>query len=387
MFKLSQEELKKLGSAITTAEIFQQPDLWVETVEIFENNKAKINDFMDNISSEGKIRIIFTGAGTSQYVGDTLVPFLNKHGDRKRYVFSCHATTDIVSSPTEFLFEDETIVLVSFARSGNSPESVAAVDIANKYVRNVYHLIITCNSEGKLAKDFVSEEKALVLLMPEKSNDAGFAMTGSFSCMYLMGLLIFDTRSSEEKIKYANSAISLGREALDKEDELEEILSNDFSRIVYLGSGSLGALTREVQLKILELTAGKIATIYDTSMGFRHGPKSFVDDKTLVVGFINNDEYTRQYDIDILNEVYKDDIALNTIGISQKNVNNFGGLTLELTNSDIMLEDGYLVLPFVIIGQTISLLTSVKCGNTPDTPSPTGTVNRVVKGVQIHPFD
>lgn len=387
MFKLSQEELKKLGSAITTAEIFQQPDLWVETVEIFENNKAKINDFMDNISSEGKIRIIFTGAGTSQYVGDTLVPFLNKHGDRKRYVFSCHATTDIVSSPTEFLFEDETIVLVSFARSGNSPESVAAVDIANKYVRNVYHLIITCNSEGKLAKDFVSEEKALVLLMPEKSNDAGFAMTGSFSCMYLMGLLIFDTRSSEEKVKYANSAISLGREALDKEDELEEILSNDFSRIVYLGSGSLGALTREVQLKILELTAGKIATIYDTSMGFRHGPKSFVDDKTLVVGFINNDEYTRQYDIDILNEVYKDDIALNTIGISQKNVNNFGGLTLELTNSDIMLEDGYLVLPFVIIGQTISLLTSVKCGNTPDTPSPTGTVNRVVKGVQIHPFD
>lgn len=387
MFKLSQEELKKLGSAITTAEIFQQPDLWVETVEIFENNKAKINDFMDNISSEGKIRIIFTGAGTSQYVGDTLVPFLNKHGDRKRYVFSCHATTDIVSSPTEFLFEDETIVLVSFARSGNSPESVAAVDIANKYVRNVYHLIITCNSEGKLAKDFVSEEKALVLLMPEKSNDAGFAMTGSFSCMYLMGLLIFDTRSSEEKVKYANSAISLGREALDKEDELEEILSNDFSRIVYLGSGSLGALTREVQLKILELTAGKIATIYDTSMGFRHGPKSFVDDKTLVVGFINNDEYTRQYDIDILNEVYKDDIALNTIGISQKNVNNFGGLTLELTNSDIMLEDGYLVLPFVIVGQTISLLTSVKCGNTPDTPSPTGTVNRVVKGVQIHPFD
>ena len=39
-----------------------------------------------------------------------------------------------------------------------------------------------------------------------------------------------------------------------------------------------------------------------------------------------------------------------------------------------------------LVAQTVALLTSVKVGNTPDTPSPTGTVNRVVKGVTIHPF-
>ncbi|ERI05825.1 hypothetical protein HMPREF9069_00562 [Atopobium sp. oral taxon 810 str. F0209] len=47
----------------------------------------------------------------------------------------------------------------------------------------------------------------------------------------------------------------------------------------------------------------------------------------------------------------------------------------------------YLGLPYILFAQTVALNTSIKVGNTPDTPSPTGTVNRVVKGVSIHPFE
>lgn len=46
--------------------------------------------------------------------------------------------------------------------------------------------------------------------------------------------------------------------------------------MIYLGSGVFGYLTKEARLRILELSAGQIATLFDTSMEFRHGPKSFV---------------------------------------------------------------------------------------------------------------
>ena len=50
------------------------------------------------------------------------------------------------------------------------------------------------------------------------------------------------------------------------------------------------------------------------------------------------------------------------------------------------LPEAYLALPYILAAQIIALNTSIKVGNTPDTPSPTGTVNRVVKGVTIHPL-
>lgn len=166
------------------------------------------------------------------------------------------------------------------------------------------------------------------------------------------------------------------------------ILKAPYGRIVYLGSGSLAGLTREAQLKVLELTAGKVATMFDSSMGFRHGPKSFVDDQTIVFVFVNNDEYTRQYDTDILEEIRHDQIAAQTIAITQSSEKTaFAGTSFGFSGTDVVLPEAYLALPFVMVAQTISLISSVKVGNTPDTPSATGTVNRVVKGVTIHTYE
>lgn len=155
--------------------------------------------------------------------------------------------------------------------------------------------------------------------------------------------------------------------------------------MTYLGSGSFGGLAQESQLKILELAHGLVATSYDTSMGYRHGPKSFVDDKTLVFVFVNNDAYTRQYDIDILNEIGGDEIAQHTIAVQQEGATVYEGESFTFKGYEA-LPEGYLALPFVMFAQAISLLNSVRVGNTPDTPSPTGTVNRVDQGCDDSPF-
>lgn len=392
MFTYSEEKLDTLGARITTEEIKQQPKLWKEALDIYEGKKQEIKDFLAKVTadSQGKrVRVIFTGAGTSQYVGDTVTPHLNQTGDTSQFVFESYATTDIVAHPQSYLFPDETTILVSFARSGNSPESLAAKEIANKYVNNIYHLLITCASEGKLATESEGKENEFLLLMPEKSNDAGFAMTGSFTCMTLSAMLVFDTTADSEKAEYVKAAATLGEEVVSREEDIQKWVDLDYDRVVYLGSGSLSGLAREAQLKLLELTAGQVATVFDSSMGFRHGPKSFINEKTIVFDFVANDTYTSQYDYDILTEVATDDIAQATVGIEQQTQDSgkeFEGSRFTFSSDAILLPAGYLALPYIMVAQTFALLTSVKVDNTPDTPSATGTVNRVVKGVTIHEF-
>ena len=388
MFSKTDAELEKLGAKITTREIEQQPELWQQTWSIYQNNKTKITDFLNQINQKwGKVRVIFTGAGTSAYVGNTIMPYLQKNGDRKKYDFEAIDTTKIVSTPEDYLEKDTPTILVSFARSGNSPESVATVELAKKLVTNLYQIAITCAPEGHLAQDLEGDPTGLVLLMPEKSLDQGFAMTGSFSCMSLMALLVFDTLTNEKKENIVSQIAQMGKSVIDREDEIQSLVDIDFNRITYIGSGSLGGLAEETRLKILELTAGEVAALFDTSMGLRHGPKSFLDKKTIVFDFVSNDTYTRQYDLDILNEIKDDQIVPLVMAIGQeKEGQDFSGKSFMFTEKEL-LPDAYLALPDVMFGQTIALLTSIKVNNKPDTPSPTGTVNRVVKGVTIHEFN
>lgn len=386
MFKKNDQELKSLGALVTTREIQQQPDLWRETLDIYKNESDRIKQFLAQIYEiYGKVNVLFAGAGTSAYVGDTIYPYLQEVGDLTKFNFYKAPTTSIVSNPKQYFKEDTPTILVSFARSGNSPESIAAVALGKQIVKHFYQITITCALEGQLAQKAQGDNKNLLLLMPEKSNDKGFAMTGSFTCMTMMALLIFDM--SPEKKDYVHLACEMGMDVIDREEELYQLLPSSFERVVYLGSGVFEGLAREVQLKILELTAGKLATGFDSSLGFRHGPKSLVNQETIVIDFVSNDVYTRKYDVDILNELASDDIAQRVIGVQTVQPEIFTGTSFVFSEKYANLPDAYLVFPYVMIGQTIGLRAAVNIGNLPDTPSPTGTVNRVVKGVSIHSFE
>lgn len=162
----------------------------------------------------------------------------------------------------------------------------------------LYQVTITCAPEGKLAVAAEGDTDNLLLLQPAGSNDKGFAMTGSFSCMSLTALLVFSPASQEEKSHWVETIVRLGQDVLDREDYVQDLVNLDFERVIYLGAGGFYGLAHKAQLKILELTAGKTATMYESPLGFRHGPKSFINDKTLVILFASNDAYTRQYDVD-----------------------------------------------------------------------------------------
>ncbi|CQR24071.1 phosphosugar isomerase [Streptococcus varani] len=387
MFHLPKEELEALGAIITVPEIYQQPELWRQAYDLYAEKMDSIKEFLAAIQVKHEhVQVIFTGAGTSEFVGQSISNHLNQVNDLKKIRFSSVGSIELVSRPQDYLQVDIPTILVSFARSGNSPESLAAVENAKALVDELYQVTITCAEDGQLAQAAQGDDRNLLLLQPAGSNDKGFAMTGSYSCMSLTALLVFSSISEEDKVSHVDTIIRLGQDVLDREDYVQELVDLDFDRVIYLGAGGFYGLSHESQLKILELTAGKIATMYETPLGFRHGPKSLINENTIVIEYISNDAYTKRYDVDLLNEVQTDGIARRIVALSSSPIENTEAPTFILETGGQDLPDAFLAFPYILFAQTFALMTAIKCQNLPDTPSPTGTVNRVVQGVTIYPL-
>ena len=387
MLDYTKEDLIELGAEITTREIYQQPQVWQTAFENYKAQSDEIVAFLNGIGEKHDyIKVILTGAGTSAYVGETLLPYFRKIYDERKWNFNAIATTDIVANPLVYLHKEVTTILVSFARSGNSPESVAAVDLAKDIVEELYQITITCAAEGKLAQQAHGDERNLLLLQPAPSNDAGFAMTSSFTSMMLTALLVFDKADLAAKAEKVSALMTLSQEVLDSAEAIQKMVSLDYNRVIYLGAGPFFGLAHEAQLKILELTAGQVATMYESPVGFRHGPKSLVNEKTVVVVFGSTDSYTKLYDLDLVREVAGDEIARKVILLTDQK-EDLENVEQVIFSSQQLADDVYRVFPYIVYGQLFALLTALKVKNRPDTPSPTGTVNRVVQGVIIHSFD
>ena len=387
--KLLGVEISRLEdcSGLNTAkEIIQQPDTWRESVKNLIKNKIEIKSFIDSFLSKKEFRIILTGAGTSAFAGEVCEPYLTSLLNKR---VEAIATTDLVASPKSYFIKYIPTLLVSFARSGNSPESVHAVNLATQLVDDLYQVVITCNENGKLAKNTVNDEKSLLLLMPPQTNDLGFAMTSSFTTMVLNAMAVFNIDNienfSSDVDKLSNSVNDFIENNIEK---VTSLANEDFERIVYLGSSTSKGIARESALKVLELTAGKVNASYDTPLGFRHGPKSVVDDETVSVIYISNDEYTRKYDLDLAKEMlaHKKNDKVVIVGDNiEEDILNKADYVFNVENINYTVENEVLLpLQQIIFGQMLSFLKSVNLGITPDNPCPTGEVNRVVKGVILH---
>jgi tagatose-6-phosphate ketose/aldose isomerase len=389
LFNMEQELLVAAKGHITALEIMQQPELWQHTVGIMENNKTRIQTFLTKALEEKNVRIVITGAGTSAYVGDIVAPYLRRIlGLRVESV----ATTDLVSNPEDYFERDTPTILISCARSGNSPESVATYNLAESLIDTLYQVVITCNKEGDLAQKVKGKDNNLLVLMPEASNDKGFAMTGSFSCMVITLLMMFDLNRFNENKVVVQEIINCGKDILQNEAKvLQTIVANGCKRIVYLGSSVLSALAQEAALKTLELSSGKVVVLSESVLGFRHGPKSIMDDQTVVFVFLSNQPYTRQYDVDLLKELHREKGNYKIAAISYIPDKEIAGLAdyVFIVNKEAVsnMEDAYAGMVYILYAQMYAFLNSLALGITPDNPRSDGTVNRVVQGVNIYSYD
>ncbi|HTU64344.1 MAG TPA: SIS domain-containing protein [Steroidobacteraceae bacterium] len=375
---LRAEELSASGALWTAREIEQQPQMLQRTHAILAGVHAELRAFIAPVADNPLARVILTGAGTSAYIGACIAGILDAQLAAR---VDAVPTTDIVSNPQLYLHGDQPLLLVSFGRSGNSPESLQAVTLAESLVRDVRHLVVTCNGAGALNRAEVRQ--AQTLLLPEETHDVSFAMTSSFSCMMYATLVAFSKPGAYDG--RVGAIAQAMRRVIQETRTLQELAQGGFERVVYLGSGPFQNLAREATLKLGELTNGAVVTCFDSPLGFRHGPKTFVNDRTLVIVFVSNDPLTRKYDHDLVDELHRDGRARRVIEVTTRPRNELVKDTLQVPG---MAEaaDVELLWPYIAIAQLYAFHQSRTLGLSPDNPNKEGTVNRVVQGVRLYPL-
>ena len=386
VFNMDDATLQSTSATFTATEIHQQPATWAKTCNQIRAMKDEIKTFMDKVLTQDDYDVVFTGAGTSEFVGNALYSYINRLCN---YKAKSYGTTDITATPENYISPNKPTLLISFGRSGNSPESIGAVDSAEAVSNNLYHLFVTCNKNGALSKRAEKEANCLAINLTDETHDQSFAMTSSFSNMYLATLLCFSIDNLEETIAKVNSLIEKSSALVDDRfAEMKNVVDTyNFNRIVYLGSNTLKGIAQESALKMLELTAGKVVTMYDTPLGFRHGPKSIVNDDTLTVVYLSDTAYTRQYEIDLVKEMSSQRKGNKIMAVCNTPCEEAKGLCDFYYCFDSKAKDNvFNGLDFIVCAQLIALYKSLSLNITPDNPCPTGEVNRVVKGVTLYPY-
>jgi len=383
---LGAEIQKAEGVEYTAAEIMQQPKMWMKTVEVLKNNQDTIKDFLSALHIPGgfNTRMLLSGAGTSEFIGHAVEGVMRKH---LNVDVDSRASTDIITDYKNIFLKDRQYVVLSFARSGNSPESIGTFDLVKKKFPNARQIAITCNAEGKLAKAAMEDETVLGILLPEETNDKSLAMTSSFSSMAVAAIglgFMNDINGFENQIAMASQA---AEKIILESDKIFELAQGDWQRGVFLGSGPLYGTAREAHLKMSEMTEGRVMCRYDSFLGLRHGPQVLINDKTFVLAFVSSDPYKQRYEFELLSELKHQNKAGKVLVICKSINDELASVCdeyIELLTPGQDLHEDFRIMPDIVAGQLLGFFTSMKLGLKPDNPSTDGTINRVVQGVKVY---
>ncbi len=385
LLEFSAGRKRELGIEHTPREIAQQPKTWHSTLALCKRLQPELQAFL---RKQAGLPVLLVGAGTSDFVGRSVERLLER---RWQTPVRAVASTELLTGMDDWLRVDAPALCISFSRSGDSSEGVAAIEEMLRRFPGVAHLVITCNADGAMARLVRGHSRSYALVLDPETNDRGLAMTSSFSNMVIAG----------QALGYLNDLDSYGAmvEQLARAAELllpraadaaAKLAKSGFRRVCFLGSGALAAAAAESALKVQELTAGRIFTMSQSFLGLRHGPLSFIDRETLVVAYLASDEQIRPYETDLLRELQQKElgatIAVTGFALTQE-AREAAQVTLDLDGGggDGKPVPDALRPPLdVIFGQLLGLFCSMEAGLKPDTPSPTGAISRVVSHVKIH---
>jgi tagatose-6-phosphate ketose/aldose isomerase len=388
LLALPNSEKQERGIVHTPQEIAQQPETWLNTLFRLKKQKREIQDFLSGAgvgSSADQSPIVYlVGAGTSDHIGQSLHHLL-------RSKWQCEVVP--VSSPnllTDFpnhVIPGKRYLWISFSRSGDSPEGVAVLERALAECSNVRHILVSCNADGKMISAVKSNPDALGLVLDDATNDRGLAMTSSFTNMVLAGQILAHAWTIDEYEPICQALVDAGINIIPQAAELASLLANDgYSRACFVGSGSLAGAAMEAALKLLELTAGSVLTMSQSTLGLRHGPMAALNKDSLLVSSVSSQAQRQKYEVDLLREIGKKSLVRTRIAITTSNKNSLRhDAEYVLAPEDVYdIPDLYRPVFDILFGQMLGLFASMSLGLKPDTPSPNGAISRVVQNVGIY---
>jgi tagatose-6-phosphate ketose/aldose isomerase len=373
------------GYRHTLREICHQPIIWLETASRMAGHVSLVEASLgleDRATTPASI--VLTGSGSSLYAGECLSLALQSALDIPVHPISAGM---VLTDPRGCLTGRVPSLLVSFARSGNSPESCAAVDAVREALPDCRHLVITCSGQGRLATRYGDDKRVATVVLDDRTADRSLVMTSSFTNMVLAGRVLALTRDVEGyKARVAGLAQLAAQLLLQQVDAIARIARSDYRTAVYLGSGNRYGAAREAALKMLEMTGGQVKTFAETYLGLRHGPMCAIDDGALVVCFLSSDPVTRAYEMDLMRELDQKRLGARRVVFGSDvpaDLVSEGDVVVDTPGLAAVADEDAPVLD-VVVGQLLAFFRCLSAGLRPDSPSDEGVISRVVGDFAIH---
>jgi tagatose-6-phosphate ketose/aldose isomerase len=370
------------GYLHTLREICQQPELW-------ETTAHQVYGILDEWRALAGVTrgIVLTGSGSSCYVGECIAQAVQA---ATGVIATAVSSGDLLLSGSHALPPVRPLLLVSFARSGNSPESAWLIRQMLEVEPEVVHLVATCNPSGRLATDWANghrDPRVQVLMLDDRTCDRSLVMTSSFTNLTLCGLgLAYLDRAAEYRAA-ANALAEAGRVLLSVwSDALVDTAASGYDRMIALGDGCSFGAAREAALKTLEMTDGRVLTMAETSLGFRHGPMCALRRDTLLLLLLSSDPLRRAYQMDLMDEVQRKGLGGRKVVVgcdipagilSEHDV----GIDLRELRG---LPDHWAAILQAVVGQLLAFFRCRAEGLHPDQPAATGAISRVVPEFPLH---
>ncbi len=252
----------------TMKEIFDQP----ETLRIAVEEFGKIAvDALRLISRKLPRRFYFVGCGTSYYIAMGLSEQIRRLSNRK-------ISTGYFSGSEIMLglnnIEDNSVV-VAISRSGESSETVAALEICSKR-ENVSCISLTCGPKSKI----ISHSDASIVL--DFASEDSVVMTKSFSAMSFVASTLIRALFRPDCVgAYQSDIVRCSEETLQQSKEvIDELNLKRLDSFVFLGYNEYLAACFEGTIKVIETSLAS-SNAFQT-LEYRHGPISALNSTTLV---------------------------------------------------------------------------------------------------------
>lgn len=382
-------EQKTRGYQHTAGEIAQQPATWRRTwsrlraqLPAIQNFLAKAGSHPDTAQSS---EVFLVGAGTSDYIGRCLFHLL-------RQSWKCEVTavpsTDLLIDFADIVLPQRPALWISFSRSGDSPEGVAVLERALREQPQIHHLVVSCNAPGNMMQCIADRPNCLGILLDEETNDRGLAMTSSFTNMVITGHALAHAWSPQAYDPIAKALCDAAEQLLPLAAQTaEKLAQRRYPYVCFVGSGANAGTATESALKLMELTAGQIKTMSQTTLGLRHGPMAALNKDTLFVSFLSTQERRQRYEMDLLREIERKQLvghSLAILGAGASTRPKLASTELLTPANAFPVPDIYRPPVDILFAQLLGLFSSLHCGLKPDAPSPTGAISRVVQPIKVY---
>ena len=382
LFDALGHDVGKQGWRNTLAEIFQQPELWRQTAEFSASlagrrlEQIRRNRFL-----------VLTGSGSSHYVGECIAPAIQRGAGRAAQALG---SGELLLAKSDLLPLQRPLLLVSFARSGSSPESTALISACLRREPSIEHLVVTCNPSGKLAQQWGGgvERRVTVDVLDPRTCDKSLVMTSSFTNLALAGLVLGYAESPQTYLRHAATLVGVGLDLLEGWlDRIESIARQPFARMIALGSGGQFGTARESALKMLEMTDGRVSTQAESWLGFRHGPMCAFRQDCLLLLFVSGEPAKRAYQLDVLQEIRQKGLGGTVVAVGREIPREL------LSDRDLLVDppalaelpDEWAAIGGTVVGQLLGFFRCLEEGLQPDQPAGSGAISRVVPEFRLYP--